>query len=372
MSVVFVSKTTRQWHTMSLNPCEIPVDDDPRPMAEAVIALTHTPTAVVTQSGEIVASNVLWTGRKPSRMAADGPRRLEESLPEWFSMKSLTESMQLGYPPVGHRKGVWKTISAHNGRPHRRRASICWSRLPLHGQSQTLTIISVSDELTTDDLVSLIGSQRAHIDQLLIRQTLVEEAERRRLGQSLHDVVAQDLAELNSDLLRCSASAVCKDRMQQKLKQIIAAVRDMSFEISPPVLEDLGLLPAVHWLSDHVSQRYCVCVTAADDGVEPDLSPEARIIMFRALRELVINAAKYASEHAITITSSSSHDKSCVEVADRGPGLRRSANDKVHYGLLSVEQQIRGIGGSFEISARKGEGTLITITIPKSTKKNRS
>lgn len=205
-------------------------------------------------------------------------------------------------------------------------------------------------------------------DRVLIRQALIEEAERRRIGRALHDVVAQSLAHLRAQITERVESDESRDRMLATLDGVIESVRTLSFELSPPILEDLGLLPALGWLAQHLGKRYSTPIAVAHDGREPALDSASRTILFGVVRELVVNAAKHAAGSAIDVSCVSNHRTVRVIVRDEGPGFdtrfsKGSADDGPHFGLLSVEQQIRGIGGTFELVSAPGEGTRATITV---------
>lgn len=219
----------------------------------------------------------------------------------------------------------------------------------------------------------VIAAQAMRIDQLLIRQTLIEEAERRRLGRALHDGVAQDLARVRAGLSKSAAigsggGAGSEADQIRTLDRVIESVRTLAFELSPPVLEDLGLCPALEWLGDHLRDRYDAEVSVEIDGHEPAINQAARTIVFRSVRELALNAAKHAPGSAISISCRTDARGTRVAVVDHGdgfePALQGSAGQpgkSAHYGLLSVAQQIRGIGGRFEIQSAKGQGTRATI-----------
>ncbi len=220
-----------------------------------------------------------------------------------------------------------------------------------------------------EHLTSVVSSQHIRINRLLIRQTLIEEAERRRLGLALHDVVAQNLAMIRSVLRTEKLTSDIRERVVSMIDRVIEDVRTLSFEISPPILEDLGLCPALQWLADHLNKRYGTHIAVAHSLDEPKITKEARTIVFRAVRELSMNAVKYAPESEITIECESDEQIVRIAVIDTGPGFDvlqpPSEEDGVHnFGLLSVEQQVRAIGGRFELISRYGSGTRATITLP--------
>lgn len=222
----------------------------------------------------------------------------------------------------------------------------------------------------------VIRSQAGQIDRLLIRQSLIEEAERRRLGRALHDGVAQDLAMVRAQLAAgASGAGVRAAELIATVDRVIGAVRTMTFELSPPVLEDLGLFPALEWLGEHLGARHKAPVSVEIDGAEPPLTLEGRTIAYRSVRELALNAVKHAPGAAITLSGATEGHGTRLSLTDRGPGfvpmpldpqspIGFKAGQGQHFGLLSVAQQIRGLGGRFEIDSAPGRGTRATIWLP--------
>lgn len=235
------------------------------------------------------------------------------------------------------------------------------------GPVHLLTMTELSSPAMSDS-----GSASAHhTRRLLVRQTLIEERERRRLGQALHDQVTQLLVQLRRHLaeLRDNRGADECVAMIGEVDSVIHVLRELTFAFSPPVLEDLGLLPALQWLAEHLRESYGAEVRCTDDGVEPLLSSDARTIAFRAVRELSNNAVKHAPGSSIRLRSGEEGECYRIEVEDDGPGFSEgNAPDMSQqlpgYGLLSIEQQIRAIGGTFEIRSHPGSGTRATITLP--------
>jgi signal transduction histidine kinase len=242
--------------------------------------------------------------------------------------------------------------------------------LPVPASSSSGPVHLLTMTELSSPAISESGSASAdHTQRLLVRQTLIEERERRRLGQALHDQVAQLLIQLRRHLaeLRDSRDDIDCAAMIGEVDSVIHVLRELTFAISPPVLEDLGLLPALHWLAEHLRESYGAEVVCTDDGVEPLLASDVRTIAFRAVRELLNNAVKHAPGSSIRLSSREEGGCYRISVEDDGPGFSDGdAPDVLQqlpgYGLLSIEQQIRAIGGTFDIRSRPGSGTRATIT----------
>lgn len=214
-----------------------------------------------------------------------------------------------------------------------------------------------------------------HINRLLIRQTVIEENERRRIGRALHDGVLQDLARIRSSLSSGSSGSTPTPaaNLTAQVDGVIQNLRTLMFELSPPILEDLGLYPALEWLSDHLRDRHHARVELQLTGDEPELSSTASTIIFRSVREFTLNAVKHAPGATIGIACEATPKLFRVTVFDDGPGfdtrptfetLQSMTTQQSGFGLISVEQQINGIHGDCFIDSSPGHGTRATIEIP--------
>ncbi|MAY74868.1 MAG: hypothetical protein CMJ31_09190 [Phycisphaerae bacterium] len=222
----------------------------------------------------------------------------------------------------------------------------------------------------------IANDPRSYTRRLLVRQTLIEERERRRLGRALHDRVSQLLVQVRRQLADARDGREPPQPVDTvaDIDRVIHLLHELTSNFSPPVLEDLGLLPAIQWLADHLQSSHGSTVSCEDDGLEPQLSSEVRTIAFRALRELANNAVKHAPGARVVLRSSTGDGGCWLEVCDDGPGIDcvedHSSTDGAQpfpgYGLLSIEQQIRAVGGTFEILTAPGEGTQAIITLGRS------
>ncbi len=255
------------------------------------------------------------------------------------------------------------TVSGKSADQKPRRFTARWRQIAFPRERGAVAVVSLVESSETDPLQSIITRQRARIDQLLIRQALIEESERRRLGRCLHDVVAQTLALIRAGLAGHAPGTIDVPGLVAMLDRVIEDTRTLAFELSPPILDDLGLRSALKWLADHLGKRYGVSITVEAGDGEPRLSKSALVIVFRAVRELMINATKHAPGVAIKISCAAGEDKVVIVVSDAGPGFdARTASSG--FGLLSVEQQVRGLGGTLVLESVVGKGTTATLEVP--------
>ncbi|MCC5787972.1 MAG: hypothetical protein JJU33_14865 [Phycisphaerales bacterium] len=333
-------------------------------LAETFVSLLDWPSAVVAGADEIVVCNEPW-----SKLTGAGPSsELESSLRGFSSIEPLIGSLRAGSPTVGSITTARTPDVASMAEMLPVEYTIRWRRLYMSPDDRALALIVLQDHSEVEHLASVISSQRLRINQLLVRQTIIEETERRRLGRALHDVVSQNLGRIRMDVKRLVAAGVDADELLATIDRVIEDTRTLAFELSPPVLEDLGVIPAVQWLAEHLNKRYRSKITVDEVDREPRLSHETRTIVFRAIRELAINAAKHAEGSEVVISCSFGDRVVSFTVSDSGPGFDVAtafggADGVQRFGLLSVEQQIRGIGGVFELVSNVGEGTRATVTV---------
>jgi signal transduction histidine kinase len=150
------------------------------------------------------------------------------------------------------------------------------------------------------------------------------------------------------------------------LAQSLESTRTLTFDLSPPILYDLGLKAALSWLAEDLEQRFGLVVTLRMDESPTPLAEESAALVFRAVRELLINVLKHAQSSEAELAVASAGGALKISVQDRGvgfdPATPRSGNGG--FGLLSVREQIARLGGSVEVVSALEQGTRITISVP--------
>ena len=216
---------------------------------------------------------------------------------------------------------------------------------------------------------------RAYQDRLrrmAFDAVLTEQRERRRIAIELHDRIGHALAlaqikltSFRPDLAGASRAAV--DGAVELLEQAIADQHTLIFDLSPPVLYDLGLKEALAWLAEDVEKRHGVQIEVVDDGADKPLDDAAKAVVFRAVRELIMNVLKHAKAPArASLRRADDHLE--VEVEDYGVGFDPDApTDRPSgggFGLLSVGEQISSLGGTLTIESAPQRGTRVSVRVP--------
>jgi signal transduction histidine kinase len=195
------------------------------------------------------------------------------------------------------------------------------------------------------------------------------ERERRRLAVDLHDGIGQLLALLNIKVgvLRKKTEVGPPEPGLQEIQDLIAEARDhsreLTWQLSPPVLYEVGLVAALQWLAKDLERRYGLHVTLEDEGECTRLDEETRISLFRSVNELLINVAKHAKIDRAVVRVSTWVKDIMIVVEDQGVGFD-SSSDGSEYGLFSVRERMHHLGGTLTVASKPGEGTTITLIAP--------
>lgn len=204
-----------------------------------------------------------------------------------------------------------------------------------------------------------------------------EEQARRSTAADLHDGVAQLLAacKMRVDGLRTRLQDRPAEQLEdigEMLDQAIVATRTITLELSPPMLYDLGLEPALSWLVARVRDKLNLECELVDDGRPKPLDPEVRLALFQSVRELLQNVRKHAGVDSVRIQLQRDDGNILVTVEDDGvgfdPALAEENPDEHHgFGLFSIRERISLLGGGFRIDSTPGRGTRVIISAPVST-----
>lgn len=204
--------------------------------------------------------------------------------------------------------------------------------------------------------------------------SLAEEKERRRIASELHDGAIQNLAlakiklgelEKSQDQGKRGASL---DEIRELLELSIHDARSLIFELSPPVLYELGLAAAVEWLGEQFQTRYRIaCRVVAEQGNVP-LQVDFEVVLFQVLRELLVNVVKHANATRVEITLRRMGERLAMQVNDDGDGFDAAAvvsGSGGGFGLFNIRERLQLLGATFEIES--GPGTRVTVTAPLAT-----
>jgi PAS domain S-box-containing protein len=216
---------------------------------------------------------------------------------------------------------------------------------------------------------------QAQLRSLASELSLTEERERRRLATDLHDAIGQSLAmaKLKLDLLRSGTKGEQRtgelSDVARLIVQAIQHTRSLTFELSPPVLYELGLEAALDSLVERMQHAHDIQIDFSSDGGSFSLGEDLSVFCFRAVQELLINVVKHARTRQARISLSREGGTLKIIVLDHGVGfvpgtMPNHADQSSGFGLFSIEERVRHFGGHLEVDSRRGRGTRVTLFIP--------
>jgi two-component system sensor histidine kinase DegS len=211
----------------------------------------------------------------------------------------------------------------------------------------------------------------------LSRQVLrAQEEERKKISRELHDVIAQTLAGINVYLaslkVKATVNAVglSRDiaRTQRLVEKSVDIVHRFARELRPTVLDDLGIIPALHAYLKAFTARTRVGVRfTAAAGVE-QLNGNKRTVLYRVAQEALTNVAKHAAASRVSVSLQQTPGAVLLEVHDDGKSFaveRVLQAGRIHrLGLIGMRERVEMVGGSFSVESAPGQGTVVRAQVP--------
>ncbi len=224
----------------------------------------------------------------------------------------------------------------------------------------------------TEQLEQRVTERTEQLRELVSDLEAAEDRERRQIARDLHDDLGQTLAAA-----RVRLAGLCSDprddvslparAVAALVDRANASTRSLAAQLTPAVLYELGLTPALEWLCEEVGRTFGLEVSVHDDGRPKPLSQEVRAILFRGVRELVINVAKHARTESATIEVDRTDDQIVIRVSDAGVGYdpaAQASRPRRSLGLVSVRERLSLIGGDLQVQSIPGGGTVAMLRAP--------
>jgi PAS domain S-box-containing protein len=213
--------------------------------------------------------------------------------------------------------------------------------------------------------------------QLLSRQLLLaQEEERKRISRELHDVIAQTLTGINVRLaaLKGDAGMNTKEyeqnitRTQHLVEQAVDVVHQFARELRPTVLDDVGLIPALHTFMNAFIKETGIRVSLSAFAAVEHLKADKRIVFYRIAQEALTNVARHARATRVDVSIQKLAGVVCMKIKDNGKGLPaenvKPGEKSRRLGLLGMKERLEMVGGKFSIESVSGKGATVTAQIP--------
>ncbi len=253
-----------------------------------------------------------------------------------------------------------------------------WREAPEKITSQELAILSgiatqVGINLENVYLLEELREKEEIRGRLLERVISVQEEERERIARELHDETGQLLTALmvNVELLR-TESGFRSARFQEQLEEISSIlsktmedIHNLSLNLHPKMLNELGLVPAIRWYAKNHLERLGVDFDITDYNLNHSLSPKEEICLFRVAQEAITNVIRHAQARRVDIEIGVDVEGVYLNVRDDGRGFHVDPHRWEYcLGLKSMEERVSFLGGQIDIRSEIGKGTEISVNIP--------
>jgi signal transduction histidine kinase len=246
-------------------------------------------------------------------------------------------------------------------------------QLHLYNGKFGLSIAVLSTIVTFVALVAFIqrSMDRADAQRQRLQALLLEEAERRHIARELHDEIGQSLTALKFHLEMVGRSPP-EDGAQRirearaLVDELMDRVSNLSLDLRPPMLDDLGLLPALLWLVERYTSQTKIKVELQHVGIEKRFSPELETAAYRVVQEALTNVARHAGVEKVQVRAWANDGELGVQIADQGRGFDAAVviAKGESSGVIGMRERARALGGQLTIDTRPGEGVRLTAEFP--------
>lgn len=278
-------------------------------------------------------------------------------------VKAVFKAVQEGGSPNKH-ESYWVSKDGN-------RRLISWLNTALPTQQGSVEfVLSIGTDIT--------DQRRAEENMRIYAELLTEaqEEERKRIARELHDETAQELSRLalDIDFLIATPKGLPEDmitrleELRGRIDTILQGVRRFSHDLRPSLLEDFGLLVALQWITDNLTNRYMLSSSVEVVGTPRRLSPHTELVLFRIAQEALNNVRKHSRATKAQVRLEFSPEKVSLSITDNGQGfaMPQAIGDFVRLGrlgILGMQERARLINGTFSVQSEVGKGTTVTVEV---------
>lgn len=260
------------------------------------------------------------------------------------------------------------------------------ARITTHLRLRDLTLslqeknrqLEISSQVEKTRLFEAVSQQRKQLRALARRLTEVQEAERKQLARELHDEMGQALTAISINLaaIQKELPAECAARVKERLteagwlaEQTLEQIRELSLNLRPPILDDLGLVPTLRWYIKRYADRVNINTEFQANGLDDRLPPEIETALYRVIQEALTNVARHAQAGKVRLHLQKKKSAVVATIQDDGQGfdvakVLGQSDLPAGMGLLGIRERVTLLGGQFNIHSQPGHGTRLLVEIP--------
>ena len=267
---------------------------------------------------------------------------------------------------------LYQNFEAENMCKDGRRVWINWTIKPIKDENdKVVEILSVGNDITYRKQAEMkLQEYEAKLRSLTTELLLTEERERRTVAEALHDSIGPLLAFSQRELgslqnFVTKEVSLSLDEVKHHINDAVKQTRSLTFDLSPSSLYDLGFEAAVEELTEQFAEERKLKFSFKDSEEPKPLSDETKILLYRSVRELLVNIAKHAEAKTVWVSLSNNNSNIEITIKDNGKGFDTTKPPKSRgFGLFSIRERLTHIGGQFSVESQKGKGTKITLLAP--------
>jgi two-component system sensor histidine kinase UhpB len=234
---------------------------------------------------------------------------------------------------------------------------------------------SVAIAIRQARLLDSIKRQGERLRDAMARLAEAEEVERRAVVRALHDRVGQNLTALDLNLSTVRSQLDDRDlpelcsRLEHALslvEETTERIRRLMSDLRPPVLDDYGVLAALHWYADRFSAQTGVAVKVrGDEKGAQGLPPHVQNALFRIAQEALNNIAKHAQATEASVDLVARGTVVQLTISDNGVGFEPGelGQERGSWGLLTMRERAESVGAEFNVESHAGEGTSVVVRV---------
>lgn len=295
---------------------------------------------------------------------------IEILLPERFRERHAEHCAGYSVDPHIQAMGVGSEICAQRKDGQEFPVDIMLSHLETGEETVVLSVVrDITAHKRADEALREYAERLQTLSRRLVE---VQEAERRHLALELHDEIGQLLTGLKLSLemsARSSADGAKANlgKAQALANDLMARVRQLSLDLRPTMLDDLGLIPALLWHFERYSDLTHVQVVFRHIGLEGRrFAPDVETTTYRMVQEALTNVARHARVSEVTVRLWADQEMLSVQIEDRGAGFDSEAALAINAssGLSGMRERARLLGGQLTVESSPGEGTCVTVELP--------